>query len=263
MTRVTRIHNRFLRNRFDEKLEHLVNVANEQYKKKLEYLFYGTDPKNPSEMLRAIEEGFRSSEEYQREGLAPFIPLVNNMTSADLPRVKEFLSTENGKALLRAAAKESRKRRKGHLLENCEEMGFSRGLVAIPTGQILVCKVYLGECILDSVRPHFDFSCTSSEIWQQEPINPAIMEKMSEIYENKKQVLTIYRMQEEDNKQRMWFVFDNSLVLPEYVIEFEYLTGDFEGVLAEEESVEGKEGQKKEAKDSESSGDPKEKADGV
>ena len=111
-------------------------------------------------------------------------------------------------------------------MENCEEMGFSRGLVQIPTGQILVCKVYLGECILDSVRPHFDFSCTPGDTWQREPINPAIMEKMSEIYESKKQVLTIYRMQEEDNKQRMWFVFDNALVLPEYVIEFEYIPGD-------------------------------------
>ena len=42
--RVTRIHNRFLRNRFEEKLEHLVDLSDNQYKRNLEYLFYGFNP---------------------------------------------------------------------------------------------------------------------------------------------------------------------------------------------------------------------------
>jgi hypothetical protein len=29
-------------------------------------------------------------------------------------------------------------------------------------------------------------------------------------------------MREEDSKQRLWMIFDNTLVLPEYLIEFEY-----------------------------------------
>lgn len=44
VTRVTRIHNRFLRNRFEEKLEQLVDLSDNSYKRNLEYLFYGVDP---------------------------------------------------------------------------------------------------------------------------------------------------------------------------------------------------------------------------
>jgi len=34
----------------------------------------------------------------------------------------------------------------------------------------------------------------------------------------------VYRTKENDQKQRMWFVLDNALVLPEYLVEFEYVT---------------------------------------
>ena len=44
VNRVTRIHNRFLRNRFEEKLELLVDLSDRQYKRNLEYLFYGFNP---------------------------------------------------------------------------------------------------------------------------------------------------------------------------------------------------------------------------
>ena len=64
VTRVTRIHNRFLRNRFEERLEHLVDLSDTSYKRQLEYLFYGQDPSEPMELFRAMEEGFRSAHEY-------------------------------------------------------------------------------------------------------------------------------------------------------------------------------------------------------
>ena len=59
VVRVTRIHNRFLRNRFEEKLESLVDTSEPGYKRSLEYLFYGDDPRLPGETLRVAEEGFR------------------------------------------------------------------------------------------------------------------------------------------------------------------------------------------------------------
>jgi hypothetical protein len=59
--RVVRIHNRFLRNKFEDKMESLVDVSSQNYKKSLEYLFYGTDPNAPQEIYRVIEEGFRSA----------------------------------------------------------------------------------------------------------------------------------------------------------------------------------------------------------
>ena len=39
--RVIRIHNKFLRNKFEEKTEQLLDVSNSFYKKHLDYLFYG------------------------------------------------------------------------------------------------------------------------------------------------------------------------------------------------------------------------------
>lgn len=42
--RVVRIHNKFIRNKFEEKMESLVDVSNQNHKKSLEYLFYGVDP---------------------------------------------------------------------------------------------------------------------------------------------------------------------------------------------------------------------------
>lgn len=45
--RVVRIHNKFLRNKFEDKMESLVDISNSQYKKSLEYLFYGMDPNAP------------------------------------------------------------------------------------------------------------------------------------------------------------------------------------------------------------------------
>jgi len=44
VNRITRIHNRFLRNRFEDKLDLLVDMTDTSYKRYLEYLFYGTNP---------------------------------------------------------------------------------------------------------------------------------------------------------------------------------------------------------------------------
>ncbi len=41
-------------------MESLVDVSNSNYKKQLEYLFYGVDPLAPREIFHVMEEGFRS-----------------------------------------------------------------------------------------------------------------------------------------------------------------------------------------------------------
>ena len=48
--RVVRIHNRFLRNKFEEKTEMFQDYTNFNYKKCLEYLFHGVDTKVPNEI---------------------------------------------------------------------------------------------------------------------------------------------------------------------------------------------------------------------
>jgi len=77
-------------------------------------------------------------------------------------------------------------------------------------GQVLVSKVFLGKCVQESALA-----------------SPATGSKQS-----KKQVLTskaeypdcnsVFRVKQGDPKQRQWYVFDNALVLPEYLVEYEY-----------------------------------------
>ena len=57
--RVIRIHNRFLKNKFEAKMEVLTDLTSVSTRKQLEYLFYGIDPNIPSELEHVIEEGFR------------------------------------------------------------------------------------------------------------------------------------------------------------------------------------------------------------
>jgi hypothetical protein len=34
---------------------------------------------------------------------------------------------------------------------------------------------------------------------------------------------TVYRMKDNESKHKVWFIMDSSLILPEYLIEFDYL----------------------------------------
>ena len=61
--RVTRIHNRHLRNRFEERLEAMVNINDLGYKRSLEYLFFGESGSFPGEVTRVMEDGFRPPEQ--------------------------------------------------------------------------------------------------------------------------------------------------------------------------------------------------------
>lgn len=54
ITKVVRIHNRFLKNKFEEKMEMLADISSVNHKKQLEYLFYGVDPNVPSELEHVI-----------------------------------------------------------------------------------------------------------------------------------------------------------------------------------------------------------------
>jgi hypothetical protein len=120
--RVTRIHNRFLRNRFEERLEHLVDLSDTSYKRSLEYLFYGVDPSEPSEIFKAMEEGFRSQNEYKMMGMPPCVGLVNSIASAEGSRINNFFNGDYGGAYLREATKGM----KGKINE---EQQFTKGMI--------------------------------------------------------------------------------------------------------------------------------------
>ena len=178
VTRVTRIHNRFLRNRFEERLENLVDTSDANYKKNLEYLFYAGDANE--DLSKVIEEGFRSPEEYSELGLPGCIPLVNSVLTAEIVRLKTIDSNINK--------------------------------IFLPSGHLLICKVFSGEPNEKIVT--YAGNLSVAEIWEKFPFKPSDG-KWAEM-----------RQKDDDSKQKVWFICDNSLVLPEYLVEFEY--ADFE-----------------------------------
>eukprot|EP00945_MAST-04E_sp_MAST-4E-sp1_P005291 g5291.t1 len=100
VNRVTRIHNRFLRNRFDNAMEDLVRKSNlpagTNGKRQLEYLFFGDEPKlanvNGNELLRVADQGLRTAKEFRRLGLDEAIRLSNSVSLSHLPQIRAFLS---------------------------------------------------------------------------------------------------------------------------------------------------------------------------
>ena len=189
VTRVTRIHNRFLRNKFDDRLEQLVGLSDPSYKRNLEYLFYGQNPNAPTEMLKAMEDGFRFTQESD-DAQPACIALVNSVASAEIPRLSLF--NKQGE-------KEKKEKVRAESLQ-------------LPSGQILVCKIFLQKCVQDPSSPFFNNSQSPGEIWRQAPIDP----------QSFKDVQSVFRVIEKDQKQRMWFVLDHGLLLPEYLVDFDF-----------------------------------------
>lgn len=111
---------------------------------------------------------------------------------------------------MRSAAKAQKESK---LREN-QELTVQKGLVQIPSGQLLVCKVFLSKCVSDVNCPHFNPSHSPAEIWRYAQVDTKMYNHVS----------SVFRTKESDQKQRLWFVFDNALVLPEYLVEFDYIS---------------------------------------
>lgn len=191
VTRVARIHNRLLRSRFEEKLESLVDINENTYKRNIDYLFYsGPDTQD------VILEGFKSPSEYSKQGLPNCIPLSYSLETAEIERVRKLDQD----------------------FEDVHEIYW-------PKGKILLCKVYFGKGKGDLRFPYYQENLTPREIWELCPFNPPNI------------CWAVYRTFEYDLKQRVWFIFDNNLILPEYLIEFEYSTEGFGGKVKVEDCL--------------------------
>eukprot|EP00762_Andalucia_godoyi_P006959 ANDGO_08261.mRNA.1 Internalin-I len=182
VSRVCRIHNRFLRNRFEGKLEQLVDTSDMSYKKSLEYLFVGENPADRNELLRFAEDGVdaRSPEDDS-------IVLTNSVSLADFRRVS------------------SRK--------------FSRHK-EFRLGSLLICKVYSGSKYgTEEVR--FSNPYLASAGRPDRPFSSATF-GLSPLSKSG-DACSFCRIQSDDSKQKLWYLFDDSLVLPEYLVFFEYV----------------------------------------
>jgi len=210
--RVTKIHNRFLRNRFEERLEQLTDISDNNYKRSLEYLFYGADPAMPNEIIRVMEEGFGTFDFYKKSPHPNCIPLVNGLASAEMARINKFFAEGDGLSDSRLDDGQQKS-----IKEHLENL-IAKGNIKIPPGRLLVCKVYLSKCAADVNYPHFNPAHAPSEIWKYAPVDPQLHAH----------VTSIFRTKENDPKQRIWFISDNALVLPEYLVEYDYISNKSE-----------------------------------
>ena len=201
VTRVTRIHNRYLRNRFEARLEELVNTADGSYKRSLEYLFFSEPGELPGELARTMEDGFRDCADYMGPCGHAAVPLSNSVALSDLPRLHgqwEKLSSAD-RAALRAGDTSSRH-------------------APMLTTQLLITKVFLSRCAQEKPSAAAARKAAASRLAGGLPDDGPPIRR-----EDYNSFASVYRAAGTDPKQRRWFVFEPALVLPEYLVEVEYL----------------------------------------
>ncbi|XP_029900939.1 leucine-rich repeat-containing protein 9 [Myripristis murdjan] len=206
ITCIIRIHNRALRLRFEDKLHSLITSEesagfSQNYKRWLEYLFYVADPKRTSdknETLHILEEGFPAAETYKALGRESAVPLSNSLNVCEQPRI-EYALSQAGQSLSN---------------QHVDSLPFRHG-------RIIVSKVFLGH----------RFSARLGE-----PIDSSNYPKAHSVYCNvnsndrattsdeRRHSPKTHSGPECSPRRRQWFVFDHELVLPEYIIDFEYIT---------------------------------------
>ncbi|XP_056023048.1 leucine-rich repeat-containing protein 9-like isoform X3 [Ostrea edulis] len=198
--RILRVHNRMLRKRFDDKLTGIVDNTDGEYfpsnrntthKKLLEYLFWIWDPNLPGgihETTRVVEEGFMDSMSYKALGRDGSIPLSNSLSLADRHRVNSLM-------------KESKEK------EHKDACPFRYG-------HLVISKVFLGK----SVKAIDD-----------RPIIKSNYPKIDAVFKPRKMCIPpsggdSLHSCECSARQCEWYLFDNELILPEYIVEYEYVT---------------------------------------
>ncbi|XP_039175437.1 leucine-rich repeat-containing protein 9 isoform X3 [Crotalus tigris] len=208
VNRVIRVYNRILRLNFEEKFQNFLDKEelNESinFKKILEYLFYVSPPEialKKKQLIQLMEEGFQEAK--TENGV---LLLSNSLNICEHPRI-ENLQKQSGS--------------KGDFEES------------IRYGKLIIAKVFLGH---------------SAGAFDSDPVTPASYPGIDSVYKPRRSSqnsphTSNNRTVEPDKakssetcssveykncdcslRQCEWFVFDHELVLPEYVIEFEYVT---------------------------------------
>ncbi|CAJ1073591.1 leucine-rich repeat-containing protein 9 isoform X2 [Xyrichtys novacula] len=211
INKVIRIHNRALKLRFEDRFHALLtseespSFSQRNYRHQLDYLFYATDPGEDNErekILSILEKGFKTAEPHKSLGIEGAIPLSNSLIVTEQPRIEH--------ALQQASQGETQ---------------HSSDTIPFRYGWIIVSKVFVGH---------------SMPIKKGELLERSSYSKLYSVYRNvnAKQTTATHEEIPPSSKthtgsecsprQRQWFVFDRELVLPEYIIFFEYITGDTE-----------------------------------
>ena len=211
VSKVTRLHNRALRTRFDAALDRLVDTSDPSYKRALEYLFLVVPPSPYVVALSTANGGGESGGG------------GSNLPTETLLRVLEFGPTVPDASL--AAVSSSSSNHQGIAVTNSvfllDEVRLARRQATPPsTLRIVVCKVFLGRCCQErSATPATSASSPASAsgpclAWSP----PHVLRK-----DYPPDITAVFRPKPNDAKHRVWFCFDADLVLPEYVVDCDYM----------------------------------------
>jgi len=249
MHRVTRIHNRFLRNRFEECVEehcasHGDDKGNER--RSLEYLFAGEYEKLQNELRRVAEHGFRNTLDLAELGVGDSVMLSNSLTFIEpttAEKVKADRLDPKGEVKFVDCAGLNKSERcvlvtKVLLGRNTPEI-IKKPKRVYPIGRASPLPMSLRSNSslaggadspgpdgrgggLSPTRAPSGMSCRSPTPSQVDAPVPNDEKKMQEAHDDCWD--SVYRIKHDDPKQKQWFIFDSALVLPEYLVEYENLS---------------------------------------
>ena len=220
--RVTRIHNRCLRNVFDQKCgvsSSNAKAGSAAFESKsrgvsIEHLFYGMRPNVAGHFQRIVEEGFRKGAGNDDGAVDEAVVLSNSVNLTDMERlVHEHPSLPSRR---RGAPNDASDGAKASSSSSSPTATGSAAQLASEdendgwrTGQLIVAKVNLGTYVPDAgvTVPGGITSLTSLP-----PLRQARFPKFD----------SVYRTKVTDTKQRLWYIFEAGCVLPEYIVEFRY-----------------------------------------
>ncbi|XP_075804213.1 leucine-rich repeat-containing protein 9 isoform X1 [Microtus pennsylvanicus] len=192
--RVIKVNNRILRLKFEEKFQRFLDNEDTHdldYRKMLECLFYVFDPEvavKKKHLLQILEKGFQESETNKPPLRREAVTLVNSLSMCECPRIEFFQQKFK------------------------EEMKNPAEYDLLKYGTILIAKVFLGQSV---------------QAREQEPISKANYPMVNSVFMPQRHLLNSIIGQRHCNcryRQFKWFVFDHDLVLPEYIVDFEYIT---------------------------------------
>uniref|UniRef100_A0A669EM59 Leucine rich repeat containing 9 n=1 Tax=Oreochromis niloticus TaxID=8128 RepID=A0A669EM59_ORENI len=188
--RVICIHNSALRLCFEDKIHSLLaseDLSSQNYRRQLEYLFYVVDPEKceKDETLQILQEGFKTTEQQKANGKEGAIPFSNSLSVSERSRIEYAL----------------RQTSQGCTKHSMDTMPFRHG-------QVIVSKVFVGK---------------SMPIRDGEPVDRSNYPGVYSVYQRPGSTKTHADL-ESSPRRRQWFVFDRELVLPEYIIYYEYIT---------------------------------------
>ncbi|XP_059550718.1 leucine-rich repeat-containing protein 9 [Myotis daubentonii] len=193
--RVIKVNNRILRLKFEDKFQTFLDNEeihdSESHRKMLECLFYVFDPEvalKKKHLLQILEKGFKDNETSKLPLRKEAVTLANSLSMCECPRI-EFLQQKH---------KDDKKNSLDHEL-------FKYGI-------LLITKVFLGQSV---------------QAREQDSISQANYPMVNSVFVPRKCALNSIVGQRNCDcsfRQCKWFVFDHDLVLPEYIVEFEFVT---------------------------------------